>query len=314
MPSQLRKILVLGATGVIGRYIVKAIATAAPTSFDRVAIFTSENTINTKKEQIQWLRDHGVEIIVGDLNDEARVREAYQGFDTIVSCLGRNMIAAQINLIRIAETCPNVIRFFPSEYGTDIEYGPQSAHEKPHQFKLQVRKFIREEVKRLEHTYLVTGPYADLYLENASKCPRAGTFDVANKKAVLLGDGNGRISLTTMSDVGKVLVAAIINNEASCNQALKVNSFTTTPNEILAEFERQTQAKWEREYTSLPELKQLEQELWEANDPLAVVATLRRIWTEGGTLYEMRDNDKIHAPDMDTLEIAVARAIEAQSA
>ena len=114
--------------------------------------------------------------------------------------------------------------------------------------------------------------------------------------------------------MGKVLVAAIINNEASCIQALKDNSFTTTPNEILAEFERQTQAKWEREYTSLPELKQLEQELWEANDPLAVVATLRRIWTEGGTLYEMRDNDKIHAPDMDTLEIAVARAIEAQSA
>jgi hypothetical protein len=110
------------------------------------------------------------------------------------------MIAAQINLIRIAESCPNVVRFFPSEYGTDIEYGPQSAHEKPHQLKLQVRKFIRDEVKRLEHTYLVTGPYADLYLENASKCPRAGTFDVANKKAVVLGDGNGRISLTSMSE------------------------------------------------------------------------------------------------------------------
>jgi superfamily I DNA and RNA helicase len=114
--------------------------------------------------------------------------------------------------------------------------------------------------------------------------------------------------------VGKLLVAAIINNEASRNQALKVNSFTTTPNEILAEFERQTQSKWEREYTPLPELKQLEQELWEANNPLAVVATLRRIWTEGGTLYETTDNGKIHAPDMDTLETAVARAIEAQSA
>jgi hypothetical protein len=79
MPSQLRKILVLGATGVIGRYIIKAIATAAPTSFDRVAIFTSQNTIDTKEKQIQWLKDHGVEIIIGDLNDEARVREAYQG-------------------------------------------------------------------------------------------------------------------------------------------------------------------------------------------------------------------------------------------
>jgi nucleoside-diphosphate-sugar epimerase len=79
MPGQLRKILVLGSTGVIGRYIIKAIASAAPTSFDRVAIFTSQNTVNTKTEQIQWLKDHGVEIIVGDLNDEARVREVYQG-------------------------------------------------------------------------------------------------------------------------------------------------------------------------------------------------------------------------------------------
>ncbi|EAW07579.1 aromatic alcohol reductase [Aspergillus clavatus NRRL 1] len=312
MPGQLRNILVLGATGVIGRFIIKALATAAPTSFDRVAIFTSQNTIDTKTEQIRWLKDHGVEIIIGDLTDEAHVRAAYQGFDTIISCLGRNMIAAQIELIRIAESCPNIIRFFPSEYGTDIEYGPQSAHEKPHQLKLQVRRYIRDEVKRLEHTYLVTGPYADLFLGRNDAVPRAGTFDVVNKKAVLLDDGDGRISLTTMEDVGKLLVAAVINNEASRNQALKVNSFTTTPNEILAEFERQTQAKWEREYTSLPELRQLEQESWAAGHPLAVVATLRRIWTEGGTLYDTTDNEKIHAPHMDTLQMAVAGAVKAQ--
>lgn len=46
--------------------------------------------------------------------------------DTVVSCVGRSVISQQIPLIqRAAET--SVTRFFPSEYGTDIEYSPKSA-------------------------------------------------------------------------------------------------------------------------------------------------------------------------------------------
>jgi NmrA-like family len=91
-----------------------------------------------------------------------------------------------------------VTRFFPSEYGTDIEYSPQSASEKPHQQKLKVRRYMAT-VKDLEWTYLVTGPYSDLYF---GFMPRAevGTFDVVGKKAVLLGDGRGRVSFTAMAE------------------------------------------------------------------------------------------------------------------
>lgn len=92
-----------------------------------------------------------------------------------------------------------------------------------------------------------------------------------------------------------------------------MNSFTTTPAEILAEFERQTSGdKWTVTYTSLEQLKSLEKEAWDSNSPPATVLTLRRIWTEGGTLYENRDNDAIEAPAMEMLATAVRRAIKQQ--
>jgi hypothetical protein len=102
-------------------------------------------------------------------------------------------------LIRLAEQSPNIIRFFPSEYGTDIEYFDHSVNEKPHQLKLKVRDYIKTSVKRLEYTYLVTGPYADLYLGNMGDKP-VGSFDVKAQKAVLLGSGDDKVSLVTMSE------------------------------------------------------------------------------------------------------------------
>jgi len=213
-------------------------------------------------------------------------------------------------LIALAEKSSTIHTFFPSEYGTDIEYYPHSVHEKPHQLKLQVRKYISENVKKLNITYLVTGPYSDLYIgKQTGEAAKAGSFDPMSKRAVLLGTGDEKISFTTMADVGKLLVAALKTPPNESPRTLKVNSFTTTPHEILAEFEKQTGAKWDVEYTSLDELKKLEQKAWENGNPAATVCTLRRIWTEGGTLYEKRDNWKILEPEMETLESQVTKVI-----
>ena len=88
-------------------------------------------------------------------------------------------------------------RFIPSEYGSDVEYWPESAHEPPHQLKLKVRAHMST-MKKLEYTYLVTGPYSDLYLGAFKVRPEIGSFDVKAKKAVLLGDGEGPVSFTAM--------------------------------------------------------------------------------------------------------------------
>ena len=105
------------------------------------------------------------------------------------------------------------------------------------------------------------------------------------------------------------MVAALLNPDASRNKTLKVNSFYATQNEILAELEKQFGKKLNVSYTSLDRLREIEDKLWAEGDPWATAATLRRIWSEGGTVYDKTDNDVLGSPKMETLEDQVRQAI-----
>lgn len=312
-------ILIIGGTGLIGEHISNAIVSARQ-HFNRIALFTSANTIFTKSEFIDDLKAKDVEIIVGDIKLADDIREAFTGFDTVISCVGRQVISAQLELIKLAEKHPDIKRFFPSEYGTDVEHNATSSIELPHQAKLKVRAALAES-KTLEYSYIVTGPYANaekgLYLSAATspETEASGSFDAKNRRAVLLGDPDAKINLTTMQDVGKLVVAALLHPTESKDRALLCNSFTTTPNSILAEFEKQTGGtKWDVSITSIDELKRLEKDAWAKQDARAVPISLRRIWTEGGTLYgEPRQNGLVGMEEgVDSLQSAVEEAIRVQ--
>lgn len=114
--------------------------------------------------------------------------------------------------------------------------------------------------------------------------------------------------------VGKLTVKALLHPQASRNRALKVNSFTTTPLEIVSEFEKQTGEKWGVEFTPFEKVCELEKRAYEEGNPMAVGFTLMRIWGEGGTLYEKRDNWVIDGEETEALEDAVRVAIASQIA
>lgn len=193
------KILIFGATGLIGQYITASILNATP-AFDEVSIFTAPNPSPSKQSLLSSWQDKGLKVITGDILSDQDIKAAYEGVDTVISCLGRNVLAHQIKLLTLAEDSGSVQWFFPSEYGTDIEYSAQSAHEKPHQLKLAVRKHIKENIRRVKCTYLVTGPYVDLWFRAAPGLEVAGGFDVAGKKAYVIDDGEGRIGFVTMKE------------------------------------------------------------------------------------------------------------------
>ncbi|OJK00097.1 hypothetical protein ASPACDRAFT_118019 [Aspergillus aculeatus ATCC 16872] len=314
--SDKSNILIFGATGAIGSYITQALLDDRA-HFGRFAIFTSPQSLQTKTEVLDKLRRQGVDILVGDLGNADEVRKAYAGYDTVVSALGRTAIAAQIPLIHLAAESETVRRFLPSEYGTDIEYGPASKDEKPHQQKLKVRAALAQLRDRLEYAYIVTGPYPDypFYLAAAGseEAAKAGSWDVKARKAVVVGDGEGRVSFSARVDVGRFVAHALTHWDQARYRALKLNSFTTTPHEILREFEFQTGQKWEVEYTSLDELRRLEAQAWEQGAPHATTFTLRRIWAEGGTLYERRDNEDIGVVATQSLQELVRDSIHRQS-
>jgi nucleoside-diphosphate-sugar epimerase len=305
------KILVFGGTGTIGRYITTALLRAKP-SFQQIVLFTSPNSAKEKSQQLEKWKSEGLSVFVGDLTSEADVTAAYNGVDTVISAVGRGGLQHQINLLRLAEASGSVQWFLPSEFGTDIEHNTdKSPHERPHQLKLQVRKYIRENIKRVKVTYVVTGPYFDMWVDALPGVEKVGGFVPEKKQAYVIEDGNGKVGFCTMPDVGKFVVAVLRSPEASFGRALKVQSFVVTPNDVLAEYERQTQSKWEVTKTPLDEIRAFEAKAWEEGKPWATLVTLRRIWAEGGTLYAQNDNEVLgmKPENLDSLEVAVGKAL-----
>lgn len=76
--SLAKNILLFGATGNIGSFILDVILTQR-FKFGRIAIFTSPHTAETKAEQLNKLKEQGVEVIVGNVEDEDAVKAAYEG-------------------------------------------------------------------------------------------------------------------------------------------------------------------------------------------------------------------------------------------
>jgi aspartate-semialdehyde dehydrogenase len=196
-------ILIFGATGTIGRYITSSLLSSSP-PFQRITIFTSLSSLSSKSDLLtSWTSKYpSLAVVAGDLTSESDVTSAYHDSkaDTVISCLGRGALDKQIPLLKLAEQSETVKWFLPSEYGTDIEHNEKSPNEKPHQLKLKVRKFVRDEIKRLKVTYVVTGPYFDMWVNAHAGFEKAGGFVVDKKEAYVIEDGEGKVGFCTMRE------------------------------------------------------------------------------------------------------------------
>lgn len=197
------RVLIFGATGNIGRHITEAILGRSGSRHQtRIFLSLSSAEDESKSDLLDAWKNKGADIQAGDLTKEEDVSKAYEGADTVVSCLGRLALQHQINLIEWAAKSEHVRWFFPSEYGTDIEYGPQSKDERPHQMKLKVRDFVRKKMQTtdsLKVTYIVTGPYPEMFINPVKGVEIAGGFDVSKRKAFLISDSE-RVGFTAMPE------------------------------------------------------------------------------------------------------------------
>ena len=121
------------------------------------------------------------------------------------------------------------------------------------------------------------------------------------------------LTTCTPTSSAKCMILALRHPQPP-ERILRVQSFVASPKDILAEFEKQTGAKWTVSYTPIERVKEIEAEWWAKEHPDAYSATLRRIWAEGGTLYEKNDNEKIglKPEDMDSLETGVRQILDSE--
>ncbi|GAQ78714.1 NmrA-like negative transcriptional regulator family protein [Klebsormidium nitens] len=109
-------ILIIGATGYIGRHIALA-AAAAP----EVAAFAliSKATAGKleRKEVLDQLRSAGVQFLEGDLYDHFSLVAALKQVSIVISTVGYAQLSDQTKIIDAAKEAGTITRFLPSEFG-----------------------------------------------------------------------------------------------------------------------------------------------------------------------------------------------------
>jgi len=266
MASEKSKILVVGATGYLGRHVVAASARLGHPTLALVRDTAPSDP--AKAALLKSFQDAGVTLLNGDLYDQASLVSAVKAADVVISTLGSLQLADQTRLIDAIKEAGNVKRFFPSEFGLDVDH---TGIVEPGKSVLSAKVAIRRAVEAsgIPYTYVVAGFFAGYALPGIGQALAQG---LPADKAVVLGDGNAKAVYVEEGDIGTYTVLAADDPRAE-NKTLYVRppANTLSHNELLALWEKKSGRGFEREY--VPEetvLKQIQESPVPANIILSI--------------------------------------------
>ncbi|RVX12265.1 Isoflavone reductase-like protein [Vitis vinifera] len=162
--SEKSKILIIGGTGYIGKFIVAASAKSGHPTFALVR----ESTVSEKFEIIESFKSSGVTLVYGDLYDHESLVKAIKQVDVVISTVGHAQLPDQVKIIAAIKEAGNVKRFFPSEFGNDVDrvHAVEPA-KTAFATKAQIRRTI--EAEGIPYTYVSSNFFAGYFLPSLSQ-------------------------------------------------------------------------------------------------------------------------------------------------
>ncbi|XP_049396137.1 isoflavone reductase homolog A622-like [Solanum stenotomum] len=198
------KILIIGGTGYIGKYLVKESVKCGHSTF----ILVRESTLANpeKSKLIDTFKSIGVTLIYGDLSNQESLIKAIKQVDVVISTVGGGQFADQENIINAIKEAGNIKRFLPSEFGFDVDHvdavEPAASH---FALKAKIRGMIRSQ-GMIPYTFVISNWFADIFLPNfgdlQAKTP-------PKDKVVIFGDGNTKAIYVKEEDIATYTIKAI---------------------------------------------------------------------------------------------------------
>lgn len=249
-------ILIVGATGAVGRNVAERLAASGRSV--RALVRTGAAPAKRKPLEVA-----GVTLVIGDLKDAASLRAACDGVTTVISTASATISRGpgdtidtvdrdgQLRLVDTARQAGVWAFIFLSFSGNmDAPFPLRDA-------KRAVERRLRE--SGMDYTIVRPSVFMDVWLS-----PHAG-FDPVGGQVRIYGTGDQPISMIAASDVAAYL-AACVENPAVRNQAIELGgpepvSFNT----VVGLFETALGRSINRQYVPAAAL---EQQLAAAKDPL----------------------------------------------
>ncbi|KAJ4789427.1 pinoresinol reductase 1 [Rhynchospora pubera] len=209
MEEEKSKVLVVGATGKLGREMVMASVAASHPTYALVrdlSIVSSPSSSNSDKwVLLQSFLSHGVHLLQGSFDDYESLIEAVKQVDVVICAVPSKNALEQKPLIRAIKEAGCIKRFIPSEFGADptkvqilgMDY---DFYEK----KAEMRQFIESE--GIPHTYISCN-FLMRYLLPSLVQP--GLDSPPRDEIKIFGDGNTKAIFVKDCDVAKFTLCAI---------------------------------------------------------------------------------------------------------
>ncbi|XP_061346008.1 phenylcoumaran benzylic ether reductase POP1-like isoform X2 [Gastrolobium bilobum] len=215
MAAAFSKILIIGGTGYIGKFIVEASVMAGHPTYLLVRESPISNPV--KATMIEKFKNLGVKLVLGDINDHESLVKAIKQVDVVISAVSYMHLPVQFKIISAIKEAGNVKRFFPSEFGNDVDRA-HGMDEATNIFatKAQIRRTI--EAEGIPYTYVVANFFIGHFLPNWSDLrATASPLDIA----IILGDGNPKVIFNKEEDVATYTIKAV-DDPRTLNKSLYI--------------------------------------------------------------------------------------------
>ncbi|WCJ35198.1 Isoflavone reductase-like protein [Euphorbia peplus] len=239
MADQKSKILIIGGTGYIGKFIVEASAISGHPTFALVRESTSSDPVKAKL--LDKFTNLGVTLLPGDLYKHESLVSAIKQVDVVISTISTRKVPDQTYIISAIKEVGNVKRFLPSEFGNDVDHvNAVDPAKGMYAIKAQLRRAI--EAQRIPYTYIGCGFFAT-YIISCLFPP--------GDKVSILGDGNVKAILNKEEDIATYTIRAV-DDPRTLNKTLLIKppKNIVTLNEFVAVKEKKLGKSLHKTYVS----------------------------------------------------------------
>ncbi|KAJ8767908.1 hypothetical protein K2173_020848 [Erythroxylum novogranatense] len=275
------KILVFGATGYLGKYMVRASVSLGHPTYAYVRPLSP----NADPSKHQELRSLGVTIFYGELNDHDKLVSALKQVDVVISTVAVPQHLDQLNIITAMKAAGNIKRFVPSEYGNEVD---RVSGLPPFEALLANKRKVRRatEAAGIPFTYVSANTFAAYFVDYVLH-PHEKDRD----EVIVYGTGHAKVVLNYEKDVAAYTVKAATDKRVENRVIIyRPEGNIITQLELISSWEAKTGRTYRKVHVPEEELVKLSETLpYPDNIPVAI---LHNVFIKGAQMnFELTPDD-----------------------
>uniref|UniRef100_J3ME66 NmrA-like domain-containing protein n=1 Tax=Oryza brachyantha TaxID=4533 RepID=J3ME66_ORYBR len=259
--GQKSRILVIGGTGHLSKFVVAASARAGhPTSALVRATAPppspSSSSSSSRARLLQSFRDAGVTILQGDIGDHDLLVKAGRAADGVTPAAAYHDVGEQDKIIAAIKEAGNIKRFIPSDFGNDADH----AH---------IVEPRAVEAEGIPYTFISCNFFAGYYLPTLVQ---PGASGLPAHRVVVVGDGNTQAIFVDEEDIATFTIRAV-DDPRTLNKVLHIRppENALSMNDLVSLWEKKVGSNFERVYLTEEEVLRQIRECPELSIDLAIL-------------------------------------------